>query len=76
MELDRKMLDRLLRMNDEQLSQLIRQIAAEGGIDPASLGINPENVQSIRAALGGATEEDIARLNEIYADYRQNRRSR
>ena len=76
MELDRKMLDRLLRMNDEQLSHLIRQIAAEGGIDPASLGISPDNVQSVRAALGGATEEDIARLNEIYTDYKQNRRSR
>ncbi len=74
MELDRKMLERLLRMNDEQLAQVIRTVAAESGIDAATLGINPENVQSIRSALGGATEEDIQRLNEIYTDYKQNRR--
>lgn len=74
MQLDRKKLDRLLQMNDEQLSALVRSIAAESGIDPAALGLNPSNIQSIRQALGGATEEDLKQLNQIYADYRNNKK--
>ena len=74
MQLDRKKLDRLLQMNDDQLSALIRSLAAESGIDPALLGLNPNNIQSIRQALGGATEEDLKQLNQIYADYRQNKK--
>lgn len=75
MQLDRKKLDRLLQMDDAQLSALVRSIATESGIDPAMLGLNPDNIQSIRRALGSATEEDIRQLNQIYADYRNNKRS-
>ena len=75
MQIDKKMLDRLLTMNDEQLGELIKRIAAESGIDPAMLGINPENIQNIRAALGSANERDIRQLNQVYDSYRQNRRS-
>lgn len=74
MQLDRKKLDRLLQMNDDQLSALIRSLAAETGIDPSLLGLNPNNIQSIRQALGGATEEDLRQLNQIYADYRHNKK--
>ena len=74
MQLDRKKLDRLLQMNDKQLSELVRSIAAESGIDPSALGLNPNNIQSIRQALGGATEEDLQELNRIYADYRNNKK--
>ena len=74
MQLDRNMLNRLLSMNDEQLSAFIRSIAMESGIDPSQLGIHPENIQSIREALGGATEEDIKQLNDVYNDYKKNRK--
>lgn len=74
MQLDRNMLDRLLMMNDEQLGAIVRGIAAEAGIDPAQLGLNPDNIQSIRAALKSADEEDIRQLNEVYSAYRSNRR--
>jgi len=75
MQLDRKMLERLLTMNDAQLAQVIRTVAEEAGIDPVQLGLNPSNIQSIRTALGGATDEDLAKLNAIYSEYKQNRRS-
>ena len=75
MQLDRKKLDRLLRMNDEQLSLLIQSIARESGVDPATLGLNPNNIQSIRNALEGATDEDLAQLNRIYTDYRRGKSS-
>ena len=74
MQLDKRMLEKLLSMNDDQLAQVIRQIAAETGIDPAALGLNPENINTLRLALGMATNEDLQNLNLIYNDYKQNRR--
>ena len=71
MQLDRKKLNLLLNMNDEQLAALIGSIAAEAGIDPALLGLNPNNIQSIRQALGSATDADLAELNRVYEDYRR-----
>lgn len=76
MQLDRKKLDRLLGMNDEQLEAMIQSIAAESGIDPAALGLNPNSIESIRHALRGATDEDLQQLNQIYTDYRKNQRFR
>ncbi len=76
MQLDRNMLDRLLTLNDEQLGEIVKRIAADAGIDPAQLGLSPENIQSIRAALGGASAEDIEQMNAIYQAYRENRRKR
>lgn len=74
MQLDKRMLDRLLAMNDEQLGTVIQQIAKESGISPEELGLNPENIQSIRLALGMANEADLERLNAIYQQYLQGRR--
>ena len=74
MQIDQKMLNRILTMNDEQLAELIKTIAAEAGIDPAMLGLNPNNVAQIRQALGSATQEDLQQLNSVYDSYRQNRR--
>lgn len=76
MQIDRNALNRILGMNDEQLSALITQIAKETGIDPAALGLNPQNIAGVRAALSGATESDIQKLDTLYADYRRNRRQR
>lgn len=74
MQIDQKMLNRILTMNDEQLAELIKTIAAEAGIDPAMLGLNPNNVAQIRQALGSATKEDLQQLNSVYDSYRQSRR--
>ncbi|MBR3895384.1 MAG: hypothetical protein IKJ35_09635 [Clostridia bacterium] len=74
MQIDANMLNRLLAMNDEQLSAFIRGVAAEAGIDPAALGLDPNHVAQIRAALGGATEQDLKQLNDVYETYRKNRR--
>jgi hypothetical protein len=71
MKLDKRMVNRLLSLDDEQLGNVIKSIAAESGIDPAALGLNPENVQSIRAVLGMARQEDLQQMEEIYAAYRQ-----
>ncbi len=74
MQLDKRMLERLLTMNDEALAELIRTVAQEAGIDPAQLGMNPNDVQSIRKALQGATDADLQAMNAVYSDYKQSRR--
>ena len=74
MQIDQKTLNRLLSMRDDQLAAVIRKIAADAGIDPAALGLNPNNVAEIRRALGSASSEDLEQLGEIYNTYRQNRK--
>lgn len=76
MQIDSKMLNRLLAMNDEQLGQVIQKIAAESGIDPAQLGINPQNIESVRAALGSVGDDELEGINRLYEDYKRNRRER
>ncbi len=74
MQLDKKMLDRLLAMNDDQLMGLVQRIATDAGIDPAMLGLNPQSIDSIRQALGSATDQDLQQLNAVYDTYKQNKR--
>ena len=66
MQIDRESLERLLTLNDRQLKAFIGKIAADSGIDPASFNINTSDVQSIRRALMGASDEDLARIAEAY----------
>ena len=75
MQIDSKMLNRLLAMNDEQLGQMIQKIAAESGIDPAELGINPQSIESVRSALGSIGEDELEGINRLYEDYRRGKRN-
>ena len=75
MQIDERMLKKLLAMNDEQLGQMIQKIAAESGIDPAQLGINPQNIESVRSALGSIGEDELAGINRLYEDYRRGKRN-
>ena len=75
MQIDERMLKRLLAMNDEQLGLMIQKIAAETGIDPAQLGINPPSIESVRSALGSIGDEELEGINRLYEDYRRNKRN-
>ena len=75
MQIDERMLKRLLAMNDEQLGQMIQKIAIETGIDPAQLGINPQSIESVRSALGSISEDELEGINRLYEDYRRNKRN-
>ena len=75
MQIDERMLKRLLAMNDEQLGQMIQKIAAETGIDPAQLGINPQSIESVRSALGSIGENELEGINRLYEDYRRGKRN-
>ena len=74
MQIDQNTLARLLSLDDQRLGEVIRTIASESGIDPSALGLDPNSIGQIRSALGSATDEDLVRLNAVYADYRRNRK--
>ena len=76
MQIDERMLKRLLAMNDEQLGQMIQKIAIETGIDPAQLGINPQSIESVRSALGSISEDELEGINRLYEDYQRNKRNK
>ncbi len=68
MTLDRDAVNRLLALNDKQLTLVIKKLTAEAGIDPASLQINASNIAAVRAALSMATDEDLKRAAEQLAN--------
>jgi hypothetical protein len=74
MQIDERMLKKLLAMNDDQLGQMIQNIAAETGIDPAQLGINPKSIESVRSALSSIGDDELEGINRLYEDYRRQKR--
>ena len=66
MQIDRKMLDSLLSLNDRQLQTLFVKLIRDSGIDPSQFNIDPQSVQSIRNAIKGASDEDLTKIAEQY----------
>ena len=75
MQIDERMLKKLLAMNDEQLGQMIQKIASETGIDPEQLGINAQSIESVRSALGSIGEDELEGINRLYQDYRRGKKN-
>ncbi|MBR3966911.1 MAG: hypothetical protein IKK94_00925 [Clostridia bacterium] len=71
MKLDKKALDRLLSMNDSQLTRMIEKAASESGLDLSTFGITSNDISSVRKALSGATDEDIKKANEALEQYKR-----
>ena len=69
MQLNQSMLNRLLSMNDDQLSLFIRRIADEAGLELSQIGLDASNVQALRQALGSTTEADLGRYQQLYDEY-------
>ena len=74
MQIDREAIDKLLTLNDRQLQSIIQRLVRESGIDPAQFHIDPASVASIRSALSGATDGDIARAGELLKQYKDGKR--
>ncbi len=74
MQLDRKTLERMLSLNDEQLKGIIRSLAENSGLDLSEFNISPNDIKSIRNALSGATDEDLRRAAEQMRGFRPPKR--
>ena len=66
MQINRENLDKLLSLNDKQLKMMVQKIAVQSGIDPRELNIDPGSIESIRAVLSSATDEDLSRIAQQY----------
>lgn len=73
MQLDRRTLQKMLSLSDEQLMGVIRALAESSGLDLAGFNISPNDINSIRTALSGATDEDLRRASEQLRDFRRNK---
>ena len=74
MQIDRASLEKLLNLNDRQLKLVINKLAADSGIDPSTLNIDPKNIQSIREALSSATDADLARAGELISRFKSGKK--
>ena len=62
MQLDKKSLDRLTRLNDDQLRAVIGKLLTEYGVDVSRVPLSTMDMSALRAVLQMAGAEDISRL--------------
>lgn len=62
MQLDKKSLDRLSRLNDDQLRAVVGKLLAEYGVDVSRVPLATMDMSALRAVLQMAGTEDISRL--------------
>ena len=70
MQINQAMLNQLQRLNDAQLSMIIRKLR-EAGVDLNAYGIPDGDISRVREVLRNAGPADIARANEQYAQWKQ-----
>jgi hypothetical protein len=73
MQIDRSMLNHLQRLSDAQLGMILRKLR-EAGVDLKAFGIPDGDVSQVRAALRNASDADLARANQQYERWRQEKR--
>ena len=64
MQLDRKMLDRLLALNDRQLEAVVERLAREYGFDLSRFQVREGDMESLRRAIRNASDADLLSITE------------
>ena len=72
MKLDKKTLDKLLSLNDEQLWKTIQLVASKSGLSGAKNLEQPKDMSKIRSTLSGLNETDIAKVSELLKKGKEN----
>ena len=65
MQLDKKSLDRLLKLNDDQLRGVLGKLLSEYGVDVRRVPLQQMDMTALRAVLSVATDEDITRFMQM-----------
>lgn len=60
MQLDKKSLERLLMLSDDQLRGVLGKLLSEYGVDVSRVPLAQMDMTALRTVLGAATERDIA----------------
>lgn len=75
MKLDKRALERLLALSDDQFMQVVEKLAAESGIDLGAMNIGKGDLARLRAALRGADDEDVERMKRQFGQFGKNGRN-
>lgn len=62
MNFDKNSLNKLRSLSDEELIKVLKDIAAEAGIDSENFKIGKSDLMKIRVFLSVANDDDIAQL--------------
>ncbi len=73
MKINKQMVDSMLSLNDEQLWQMIKMIAAGSGVDISQIKAPPQNLSAIRNAISSMSDDDIKRASEIIEIYKKSK---
>ena len=65
MKIDKKMLDKVLSLNDDQLWKAIQLVATRSGLNTVGKLEQPKDMSKIRTTLSGINDEDISRISEL-----------
>ena len=65
MKIDKKAIDKLLKLSDDSLWAVIQMIISKSGVKGLKSMEKPKDMSKIRSALGKLTDEDIERAIEI-----------
>ncbi len=71
MILDRNALNKLLSMSDSRLKAVMERLAADSGLDLSTLNISPDDIASVRSALSGASDHELEKVAEQFAQSRK-----
>ena len=72
MKIDKKMINLLLMLNDDQLWNTLMKAASKSGADGIGKVERPADMSKIRAALSALTDEDISRAAELFGKGNKN----
>ena len=70
MTLDKRAVDMLLTLDDKRLALVIKKLLTDAGVDASGINFGASELSGIRAALSGATNEDLARATELIQNYK------
>lgn len=66
MQLDRKTINKLLALNDDQLRTFIRNLAERQGLDLSAFALSVNDIAGIRRVLAEADDETLRRIAEQF----------
>ena len=65
MKINKKMIDKVLNLSDEQLWNAIQLFAKKSGVDSITSMEKPQDMTKIRATLAGLSDDDIGKITEM-----------
>lgn len=72
MKIDKNMIDKVLKMNDEQLWRTIQLVASKSGVKDIKDMSRPNDMSKIRSTLSSLTDEDLQKAINMMKKGKEN----